>query len=177
MLKCWQDSLTKQKGLCKTLSQYFKFVLRHLDLFFTLESYFNPPYLTYSCDYQFNCPIFKCGLLIKSDSSLELRYSSSLWVHLNRKFLCALLSPRAKATLWTSEYLCQEQRTGNRDKNLWAVQESNCPVLAFITCWDKDHVERRGARPAEPRWHRGAGAGIQELLPRWHRWPSSRSSR
>lgn len=43
MLKCWQDSLTKQKGLCETLNQYFKFVLRHLDLFFTLESYFNSP--------------------------------------------------------------------------------------------------------------------------------------
>lgn len=44
MLKCWQDSLTKQKGLSKTLNQYFKFVLRHLDLFFTLESYFSPPH-------------------------------------------------------------------------------------------------------------------------------------
>lgn len=32
MLKCWQDSLTKRRGLCKTLNQYFKFVLRHLDL-------------------------------------------------------------------------------------------------------------------------------------------------
>lgn len=23
MLKCWQDSLTEQKGLCNTLNQYF----------------------------------------------------------------------------------------------------------------------------------------------------------
>lgn len=37
MLKCWQDSLAKQKGLCRNLNQYFKFLLRHLDLFFTLE--------------------------------------------------------------------------------------------------------------------------------------------
>lgn len=45
-------------------------------------------------------------------------------------------------------------------KTFGAVQESNCPVLAFITCWDKDHVERRGVSPAEPRWHCCAGGGI-----------------
>lgn len=31
-----------------------------------------------------------------------------------------------------------------------AVQESNCSALAFITCWDKDHVERR-SQPCRAR--------------------------
>lgn len=41
-----------------------------------------------------------------------------------------------------------------------AVQESNFLELAFITCWDKDHVERRGVSPAEPVWCRGVRGGI-----------------
>lgn len=40
-----------------------------------------------------------------------------------------------------------------------AVQESNCPALAFVTCGDKDHVERRGVSPAVPGWLRGVGGG------------------
>ncbi|XP_054704201.1 phytanoyl-CoA dioxygenase domain-containing protein 1 isoform X1 [Grus americana] len=42
----------------------------------------------------------------------------------------------------------------------WLRNSLTARRLLLSQCWDKDHVKRRGASPAEPGWHRGVTGGI-----------------